>query len=433
MAVQPQLETLPYGMGRFSPRWWTAFLLFLAVVGIGAYAYFRQVAQGEIVTGLRDVGAMGGAPWGLYVAFELWAVGIGFGAMMLIGLFALRRMKEMQILTRALGLLALVTLFVGGWSVIADVGQPLRAIVNIMRYARPMSPFFGSVTIGLVTAFASLLAFLYLDSRREAAALAGRTDRWRGFLRLLSGGYRDTEAEQKRHQYAEWGMAVLLIAVAVVAASTSGFIFGIQQGRPGWFSALQAPGFVVLAALTGTAAAIILTATLRAALGERRRLSQGQFQWLGNLMMVLTVTYLYILLVELLTSGYEAHHHSVRVTDAIISGQFAWLFWLTNSLFLVGAVIGIYQAVARRHSVPLMLVAAVCIVLAALGKRYLLVVPSLTLGSLLPYGNGEGSYTPTWVEYMVVVGLIALAAAIYMLLAKLFPVLELSNEDRPSG
>ena len=35
--------------------------------------------------------------------------------------------------------------------------------------------------------------------------------------------------------------------------------------------------------------------------------------------------------------------------------------------------------------------------LAAIGKRVLIVVPSLVSGALPPYG--EGSYRPTWVEY----------------------------------
>jgi hypothetical protein len=42
-------------------------------------------------------------------------------------------------------------------------------------------------------------------------------------------------------------------------------------------------------------------------------------------------------------------------------------------------------------------VAGILVNLAAIGKRVLIVVPSLVSGALPPYG--EGSYRPTWVEY----------------------------------
>ena len=63
--------------------------------------------------------------------------------------------------------------------------------------------------------------------------------------------------------------------------------------------------------------------------------------------------------------------------------------------------------------------------LASIGKRYLIVVPSQTHGMLLPYGMG--SYSPTWVEYAVVLGLFALAVLLYMFFVKIFPILEVKS------
>ena len=58
--------------------------------------------------------------------------------------------------------------------------------------------------------------------------------------------------------------------------------------------------------------------------------------------------------------------------------------------------------------------------------RYLIVVPSQTHGQLLPYG--VGSYTPTWVEYGVAIGLFSLGAAAIAIFMKLFPIIELDEE-----
>jgi molybdopterin-containing oxidoreductase family membrane subunit len=399
----------------------------LAVLGVGAYAYSRQMFEGEVVTGLRDVGTMGGAPWGIYVAFELYAVGVGFGAMLLLGAIRLMRLSRLEPLTRTLGLMTLAGLLIGYLSVMADLGQPLRAVVNIARYARPMSPFFGTFTVGLVTSLVATWVYLYLDSRRDAALLASRPTGWRPWLHLVAAGYGGTPEEETRHRQASLALAILLIGLGIAAASSAGFVFSIQVARPGWYSALQAPAFVVLAGTTAVAVLIILAAVLRKALGERERLNIPLFTWLSNLMLALTLTYLYFLLAELITVGYAGHHHEARLTEALLKGEFAWLFWGSGGLFLISFIVLATQAVRRRYSIGLIVFAAVLINLAALGKRYLIVVPSLTYGNLLPYP--DGSYSPTWVEYAVILGLIAFGILLYILFIKVFPIMEVREDS----
>ena len=297
MATHTDPRSLPYGIGQLSAGWILAIVALLALLALGAYAYSRQLIEGEVVTGLRDVGTAGGAPWGLYIVFELYAVGIGFGAMLLIGLIHLMGWTHLRPLTRTLGLMTLTTLVIGYLSVMADLGQPLRAIINIARYARPMSPFFGTFTVGLITSLAVTWVYLYLDSRQDAAILAERPTGWRKWLRFIAAGYQRAPQEATRHRRVSAVLAVLLIGVGLASASSSGFVFGIQIARPGWFSALQAPGFVVLGALTATGVLILMASALRWVLGEPARLDMRVFTWLNNIMLGLTLAYLYFLFV----------------------------------------------------------------------------------------------------------------------------------------
>lgn len=425
MVVATGESQLPFGMGRVGKAWVTIAVVLLMIIGLGAYAYSRQIFEGESATGLGDLGTRGGAPWGLYIAFELWIVGAGFGAMILIGAAHLLGIEPIMRFTRALGVLALAGIFVGGWSIIADVGQPLRAIVNILRYARPMSPFFGTFTIGVVLAFAVLIVFLFLDSRPDAAKLAKTKTRWNGLLRLAAAGYTDTPAERKRRQQVSRALGAVLIIVGVVAASTSGFVFGVQQGRPGWVSALQAPGSVVLAGVAGTALAVLIATVVRSSLAEGKRIDGRSFAWLNGLLLAFTGVATYFVLVEVISSGYVARQDAKAVTDAIITGRYAWLFWLSNGLFMVTVVGTAWQLARRRYNTGFTVGLAVLAGFAALGKRYLLVVPPLTHGRLLPYS--EGSYTPNWVEYLVVIGLVAVAIGFFMVFMKLFPILALEQ------
>jgi Ni/Fe-hydrogenase subunit HybB-like protein len=73
----------------------------------------------------------------------------------------------------------------------------------------------------------------------------------------------------------------------------------------------------------------------------------------------------------------------------------------------------------------------VAVNLAAVGKRVLIVVPSLTKGTLLPYT--AGSYAPSVVEYSVIAGLLALGALLIAVFMKVFPIMELSHPSQTTS
>ena len=64
-------------------------------------------------------------------------------------------------------------------------------------------------------------------------------------------------------------------------------------------------------------------------------------------------------------------------------------------------------------------------------KRFLIVVPSQTHGRLLPYETGH--YAPTWVEYSIVIGLMALGALAMVLFFKIFPIMEIREPGEISA
>ena len=51
-----QTEKLPYGVGHFSRGWKVLIIVLLILMGVGGYAYYLQFTQGEVVTGMRNIG-----------------------------------------------------------------------------------------------------------------------------------------------------------------------------------------------------------------------------------------------------------------------------------------------------------------------------------------------------------------------------------------
>ena len=353
-------------------------------------------------------------------------MGVSFAGITIAALIRLFDLQRLKPLARMAELLTVVSLVLATIAILADLGQPLRGIINLFRYARPQSPFFGTFTLVIAGYLFASLVYLYLGSRRDAAIMAKQSSRLQPLHKFVAAGYKDTPAERDRHERATFWLAVAILPMLVVAHSTLGFVFGLQVGRPGWFSALQAPAFVVLAGVSGIGLLIVLAAIVRRVCDEGESLNDYVFSWLGKFLALLTVVYLYFVVTELLTATYGGGGREGDVTDAMLTGRYAWIFWGSMILFVLALAGLLAQLLTSRWSIGLLVAIGVAVNLAAIGKRFLIVVPSQTHGMLLPYETG--SYTPTWVEYGVVIGLIAMGAAAIGMFMKLIPIVELPEE-----
>ncbi|OGF22355.1 MAG: hypothetical protein A2V63_01365 [Candidatus Eisenbacteria bacterium RBG_19FT_COMBO_70_11] len=418
---------LPYGVGSISARWIVSAVLLAVVAIAGWYGWSREISQGMIVTGLRNIGPMGGATWGIDVVFVVYFVGVSFAGITVAALIRLAKLTALKPIARMAEALTVVSLVLAAFAIMYDLGQPLRGIVNLFRYARPQSPFFGTFTLVISGYLIASLVYLYLDGRRDAAECAKAPGRLQWFHRLWAAGYRDTPAERERHDRASFWLAIAIVPLLITAHSTLGFVFGLQVGRPGWYSALQAPAFVLLAGVSGLGMLIVIAAVVRRTVTDRSHLPDEVFRWLGNALMILLLAYLYFMVVELLTNIYTGAERERDVTGQLISGDFAWIYWSSVAAFVVSLGLLIVRFVRKSAAVGLLVTAGVLVNLAAIGKRYLTVIPSQTHGTLLPYETG--SYAPTWVEYIEVIGLFAFGALLLTLFAKLFPIMPVKDGD----
>ena len=422
---------LPQGVGRLTPGWFAVVGIAAAALAVGLYAYSREASEGLIETGLGDPGTGRGAAWGLYVAFVVYFVGVSFAGITVAALIRLFRIDRLQGIARIAELLTVVSLLLAALSILADLGQPLRGIVNLLLYARPQSPFFGTFTLVISGYLFASIVYLYLDGRHDAAICARVPSRLQWFHRLWAAGYRDTPPERARHRRTTVWLAIAIIPLLVVAHSTLGFVFGLQVGRPGWYSALQAPAFVVLAGVSGLGLLIVIAAFLRRVGVARERLDETIFSLLGRFLMVLLVVYLYFMVAELLTSTYTGSQHEQLIAQGLLTGEFSGIFWASVALLVFALGLLVWQAVTRRWSIAALVAAGLLVNVAAVGKRYLIVVPSQTQGQLLPYL--PGSYTPALGEYAVVLGLFGLGILLMALFMKVFPIVELPEEEVSAG
>ena len=121
---ETEVETtdLPMGVGRFD-RGWRTFIIFPIIgVVIGLIAYLYERNQGLVVTGMRDLGSMRGATWGLYITLVVYFVGVSFAGITIAAFIRLFHLEQLRGIARMAELMTVVALILGALAIVVDLG-----------------------------------------------------------------------------------------------------------------------------------------------------------------------------------------------------------------------------------------------------------------------------------------------------------------------
>ncbi len=207
---------------------WLAFLgMFMA---IGAFCYSRQFLFGLGMTGMsRDVS------WGLYISQFTFLVGVAAGGVMLVLPYYIHDFKEFGKITILGEFLAIAAISMCLLFIMADLGQPLRAL-NVVFHPTPSSMLFYDMIV--------LNGYL--------------------FLNILCGWVILT-AERKGIHPPKWiyFFVYLSIPFAVSIHTVTAMLYCGLPGRHFWLSAIIAPRFLASAFAAGPALIILACLVLK--------------------------------------------------------------------------------------------------------------------------------------------------------------------------
>jgi molybdopterin-containing oxidoreductase family membrane subunit len=245
--------------------------------------------------------------------------------------------------------------------------------------------------------------------------------------RALAIGYRPDENE-KVDKMAWWLSIAICFLIVMLSGGVVPWIFGLLSSRPGWFSSLAGPYFLTAAISSAIAAIIVVAGILRTSYRWQNELKPQIFKGLGTFLGVTTLFYVYMVFAEQLTMRFAPPASEFLISEMLFHGEFAPIFWPMLVGGFVGPAVTLLVQVLRPKwfSITRTIAAAATIVIAFWIKRFLIVVPSL-LRPLMPFP--QGSYTPSWIEWSIIAGILALAFLAFMGFLKTFPILELDTHD----
>ncbi|MCB8925162.1 MAG: polysulfide reductase NrfD [Ardenticatenaceae bacterium] len=186
-----------------------------------------------------------------------------------------------------------------------------------------------------------------------------------------------------------WGMLGILSGMVVVIVE--GWMLSAQAAHPMWGSGLTVLTFLLGAGIAGISVALLGDMTNEKLLG-----------WL-KVALGLSLVFAVVEVLTGLVGGEEE-------ISLVLTGFAAPAFWLQ---LVVGLLVPM-ALLARKTSVGL---AAILAVFGVLAEK----VWMLAAGSAFPWMPGQqGVYSPSWVEIVAVIGMVAIGVLIYRLLPVLF-------------
>ena len=213
-----------------SKKYWIWLSVLSAVIGLAFLVYMKQWSFGLGITGMHRT-----YTWGFYIAQFTFLVGVAAGGVMLVLPYYLHDYKAFGRITilgefLAIGAVVMCLLFI-----VADMGQPGRAM-NVILNATPYSMLFWD--------------FVVLN----------------GYLALnLVIGWKLLEAERNGVAAPSWVKPLIILSIpwAFGIHTVTAFLYSGLPGRGFWLTAVLAPRFLASAFAAGPSFLIILCFIVR--------------------------------------------------------------------------------------------------------------------------------------------------------------------------
>ena len=415
--VEKLLRPIKHTSKEFYP-----FVGILSVISIVAvYGYITQLTQGLGVTGLNDV-----TIWGIYIVNFIFFIGISHAGIAISATVRLMKLHRYHKIARIAELLTIVSLAMAGLSIVIDLGRPDRSYLLVTKYLERFmfSPLTWDITA--VGTYLTLSAtYLYLTLREDFVIASEKFTDWRGkFYGLLVPLY---EAGEKAtiDRLSFW-LSVTILPIMVMVHTTVAWIFALLGSRPLWFTAFAGPYYIVAAVASGLGSVVVIAAIMRRIYHWEDIIEPMVFKGLANISMLTTLIYIYMMMAEQIGALYAGPEAEFLVSYEWIFGSFSGLFWGMTTVGLIAPFLFLlWQAFKPGYvNIDGSAVACTVLVVAYWFKRYMIIVPTLSLGV-----QKVGLYSPTWVEIAIMLGAFAIPILMYTIITKIVPLIDLTEEE----
>jgi molybdopterin-containing oxidoreductase family membrane subunit len=382
---------------------------------VGVIAYVRQLSSGLGVSGMNRP-----VYWGIYIVNFVFFIGLAHSGTFISAILRLVGAGWRTPLARAAEAITVFSVPFGAGSILIDLGR-IDRMLNVFFYGRFASALLWDVTSVSLYLLSSIV-FFYLALLPDLARCRDRlTDvpRWQHEMyRILALGWEDHPEQYRRLEKVLDGMAVFMSLLVVTVHTVVAWVFSMTL-QPGWHTAILGPFFLVGAVFSGSGAVVVAMAVLRRVFHLQDVLTRKHFNYMRQLLIALSLTWVYFMVAEYLTTYYGQVIPELRVFLQKLVGDFSILH-LAMFMFCFVIPFPILLTLGKR-SIRWLVAAGVMINVGMWLERYIVVLPTLTRPHLLNE-LAMGDYVPTWIEWSITAASLAGLLLLYALFTRFFPI-----------
>ncbi|WP_019153177.1 NrfD/PsrC family molybdoenzyme membrane anchor subunit [Robertmurraya massiliosenegalensis] len=416
--VNQDLELHQRKKGMLEKIYW---ILLLLVFAIGVYF----IITGYFMEGMSSTNLSNQVPWGGWVAFYIYFIGLSAGSFLLSTLIYGFGMEKFEKIGRSALLTAIVCMMTGILFISLDIGRPDH-MMNAVIYWNVTSTMSWEIHFYIVYLIL-LLTELYFAMRMDLVSLSKMNSLKGNIARILvfkKKEYTESDYRQDKKLMKVLGIIGIPLAILGVHGGT-GSIFAVAKAQPYLNSALFPLIFIVSALVSGTALSIAIY-VIKCKV-KKEGIDRSMVHSLGSMLALFLAIEIIMVWYEFLVGFYGLEHEEIGTIKLMMTSSYSWTFWLLQMGFALVIPLILLLLKKTKESIKWLLASAIIVLIGVVGVRFNMVIPTLIMPKLegLPFGH----YSMNLSEWATTFGLLALCLMIYTIGEKLLPIDELYSRE----
>jgi len=365
----------------------------LFLIGLIGFGY-------RVIYGLKTTNLGSKVTWGLWIAMDIYLIGLSAGAFLLSSLvfvFKVKLFEKIGVMALFTAIVTLTCALISAWS---DIGH-MERFFEVFT-----SPNFHSLLTWIVWLYSAYFIVLLIE-----LALALKIENPNISKKVKA-------KEEKTLQI----VASIGIPLAIAFHGGFGALFGVIAANPFWHGPMQSIYFLAGAVASGAA---FLTALLVMFWQQKDDNYKAMFIVLGKIVLISILFDALLEWAEISTSLWwtstPEHAEGVKL---LLFGEFWWVFWIFH--VLLGILVPVYLLIRKGNSEKHVGWASALVAITFFAVRLNIVIPALSFekirGNASAFINARLSYKyfPSIDEFLVGLFIFSFGIGVYYILNQYF-------------
>lgn len=413
--------------GKANKWWWGAFTLSAIAMTWGIICIAYEVGTGVGTWGLnKTVG------WAWDITNFVWWIGIGHAGTLISAILLLFRQRWRMSINRSAEAMTIFAVVCAGLFPVFHMGR-----VWLAYWVLPLGNQYGSLWVNfnspllwdvfaISTYFSVSLVFWYMGLIPDLATIRDRAtlaaNKSRAFIYgILSFGWKGAARDWGRFEEASLVLAGLSTPLVLSVHTIVSFDFATSV-VPGWHTTIFPPYFVAGAIFSGFAMVLTLMLVARKVLNMEDYITVEHVEAMNKIIILTGSIVGVAYLTEFFIAWYSGVHYESYAFINRATGPYWWSYWsmmtcnvITPQLFWIKSI---------RRSLVATFIISIFVNIGMWFERFVIIVTSLHR-DYLP--SSWTMYSPTFVEVGMFVGTIGLFFTLFLIFARVFPVIALAE------